>query len=145
MNSLFNNRRETRFFAKITLGSQQALSETVYYRNDMLPDFFFRWLWYFKYRQALFQVKNPKWYCELSTGGYQIDLSVNEYKIKVKNKITAKKRKITELDRKITHARKNWDELWPIEEHPLWVKVKEKVARLKKELKDLESEYKNIE
>ena len=90
--------------------------------------------WYFKYRAALLQVQNPKLYVEMTWGNFD-NLSVEERTaIDKRNKIIAKKRKITEFENKIELAKNTWDELFPIEEDKMYKLAVEKLSRLKTEL-----------
>lgn len=133
---------ENRFYAKISYWEKyRSLMQTVYFRNDMTSEFFHRWRWYFKYRAALIQVQNPKAGVELNMGAYKYTLPDDEYEAKLKNLILAAKRKITEFQRKIDHARRNWNEIFPIEENPLWLKVQEKLNDYQSRLELLNDEY----
>lgn len=94
--------------------------------------------WYFKYRAALCQVKYPKYDVELRWGNEPATPKRMNYVIK--NKITAKKRVITEIENKLRKAESSWVEIFPIDEHPHYIKAKGKLARLKMELKAMEEE-----
>lgn len=98
--------------------------------------------WYFKYRAALLQVKYPKYYVEFIFG--DDPPTPDHVKHTLANKIKAKKGKITEIDRKLELARANWQELFPITQHPIYAKAEEKVQRLKMELSELEAELKKM-
>ncbi|HPV55484.1 MAG TPA: hypothetical protein PKW61_00030 [Tenuifilaceae bacterium] len=88
--------------------------------------------WYFKYRAALLQIKYPKhtvqthWGSEPALGKFLENLK--------RNKIIAKKRKITEFENKLKLAEKNWNSLFPIHEDIFYQKATAKIERLKKEL-----------
>lgn len=96
--------------------------------NEML----IKWRWYFEYRQALLKVKYPKLKVEMSDCVYQPETLCDKEIVakKLRNKLIAKKRKITEFTRKMNHAKDNWNELFPIEENPVFLKVSEKLNRL---------------
>ncbi|MGE5317672.1 MAG: hypothetical protein ACM3ME_06725, partial [Chloroflexota bacterium] len=53
-----------------------------------------------------------------------------------RNRVIAKKRKLTEYRNKLQHAVDTWNELMPIEEHPSWCQVKNKIKRLEIELEE---------
>lgn len=92
--------------------------------------------WYFRYRAALLQVKYPKheviqhWGKEEPTEQQKAD--------SLRNKIRAKKGKITEIQRKLAMARDKWAEIFPIEEDAYYLRAVEKLNRLKQELKEME-------
>jgi hypothetical protein len=91
--------------------------------------------WYFKYRAALLQVKYPKARIEFRFGHQDAEgKSLDHIKA---NRITAKKRKITELINKLEKDKKSWAKIFPIEEDILYKKASAKVERLEQELQDL--------
>lgn len=141
------NNIERRFFVRIRFHEDTkniTLSKVYYYRNDMDFQFFIRWKWYFEYRAALLRVQNPHGFIELSHGSYEYVLPEDTYKKKVHNLLIAAKRKRTEFRNQIQYARDNWNELFPIEDHPKWVKVEEKLAYYEKRVVSLSEEYNNI-
>ena len=97
--------------------------------------------WYFKYRAALCQVRHPKYEVELSWGNEPA--SPKHMNDVLKGKITAKKRVVTETGNKLRKAESSWTEMFPIVEHPHYIKAKWKLARLMMELAALEEELKN--
>ena len=142
-----NNNIERRFFVKIKYNKDSkysTLSEVVYYKNDMTFEFFIRWQWYFKYREALLRVQNPHAFIELTHGGYEYILPEDIYIKKVHNLLIAAKRKRTEFKNQIDNARKYWNELFPIEEHPKWIKVQEKLRYYEERVISLSIEYDEI-
>ncbi len=96
----------------------------------------YKWDWYFKYRAALLQVKYPKYYVEIRWGNAEPQ-GIQAVNI-LKNKMRAKKAKVTEYSNKIARAVENWSELFPIDEEPIYKKTVEKLNRLKSELQELE-------
>lgn len=109
---------------------------------DGLPnDLMIRWRWYFEYRQALLKVKYPRKKVELIHFRYQPETQTEKEQAatRLKNLISARKRKITEVSRKIEEAKESWTELFPIEAHPNYQRAMEKLFRLKNEMQ----EYKN--
>lgn len=111
------------------------------YWNDMRLDTRNRYGWYFNYRAALLQVKYPKYRIEYHWGN---EPAVGKSKIEyIKSRISAKKRTISKYNNIINNARANWNELFPIEEHELYIKGIAKIERLKNELIEIETELTN--
>lgn len=138
-----NNKIETRIFVKISFNEKgiSALRKTVYFRNEMGVDFFQRWRWYFEYRAALLLVKHPKAFIELTHGPYEYVLPEDEYREKVKNRYFSDKRQLTRFDNKLKQLCKNWDQLFPIEEYPDWIKITKKKEWYDAQLTKSKAEY----
>ena len=139
--------KERRMFAKIRFykdNKYSTLAEVYYFKNDMTIDFFHRWKWYFEYRAALLRVQNPHSFIELSTGSYEYILPEEEYRTKLQNLLTAAKRKRTEFYRKIEYVKTNWNELFPMEEHPKWNKVQQKLSYYEERVLLLENELSEL-
>ena len=119
---------ETRYFVRIRMGHDQ-----LYYRNDMLPDFFFRWQWFFDYRAALVKVKNPRKtvYCEKGT--YQYVLPENDYREKLRSLEIKRKAQLTQFNNKLKALKANWKELFPLEDHPEYKRILEKQNKLQQD------------
>jgi hypothetical protein len=100
---------------------------------------FTRWKWYFEYRAALFKVKNPRAYVEVKYGP-EPATGKTEFTI-LRNRIRAKKAKITEFTNKLKMAEDSWNELFPIVEDQLYKRAVTKIERLKNELTEMEAEY----
>lgn len=116
------------------------IAEKEFLRWDgMTPSQASKWRWYFRYRQALLQVKYPRYTVELAWG--QQDPCIRTEKHRLTNAIRGKKAKITESKNKLQRAIREWDEIFPIEQDPLYPKVLDKIARLEKELVELEQEF----
>lgn len=138
-----NNQIEKRFYVKIRLNKKErwsASAKVVYYRNGLKFDLFYKWKWYFEYRAALLKVKYPRGLVELSMGAYDYELPSDTYKEKLSNMIRAAKRNCTILDKKIDRAKKHWNQLFPIEQHPDYTKVVQKQKRYQEKLIQLERE-----
>ena len=54
-----------------------------------------KWQWYFRYRAALEQVKHPRNFVELAQFSYEYVPEQEELKRRMKNKLIAKKAKLT--------------------------------------------------
>lgn len=141
-----SQRVETRIFVKITFNEKgkSALRECVYFRNEMMVDFYIRWKWYFEYRAALLRVKYPRAFIEYVSGPYQYELPDDKYKEKVKNRYLSDKRQLAKFKNKLNSIRKNWNELFPIEENPNYRKIEEKLNWYKVQADKSKQEYDTI-
>ena len=96
-----------------------------------------KWKWYFDYRAALYKVQHPKHRVDLVTGSYDYVPPASVAIRNRQNKIIGKKRVISKYRNKIQMARNEWNELFPIEEYPLYKKALAKIERTQKELDNL--------
>jgi hypothetical protein len=137
---------ETRLFVKIRFSESgySALATVHYFRNEMKVDFFHRWMWYFKYREALLRVAHPKAFIEFEAGPYQYVLPQHALREKVKNKHLSNKRQLTKFDNQLSKICANWNEIFPIEEHPNWIDVQRKRDYYKQQLQVSAIEYDNL-
>lgn len=97
-----------------------------------------KWDWYFKYRAALAQVQHPRWDVHLAWGS-DIATPVQAATHR-RNVLRARKAKITEIANKLERARREWKQMFPIENEAFWQKATAKLERLKGELAELEME-----
>lgn len=95
--------------------------------------------WYFKYRAALFQVKYPKYTVEIKKSTTD-QKSVLQQKNILEKRISAKKRKITEMKNKVDYVKSNWNELFPVEDYPIYKKFISNMNTKMNELIQLEKE-----
>lgn len=139
-------RTEIRIFAKILHSKKQsrALAKVVYFRNEMTVEFFNRWRWFFEYRAALIRVQNPKAYTSFEYGPYDYQLPEDVYKAKVKNQYFSDKRQLTKFKSKLTEIQQNWNELFPLEEHPDYIRVQKKLEYLQRNLEISRREYDQV-
>lgn len=128
-------------WVKIRMGKSQASAEIVYHKNDMEFEFYWRWSWYFKYLAAKFQVDNPRYFVEFSTGSYDYVPNVTQRAKRLKDRITAKKAKMTKVDKAWNQFRSSYNSLFPLEEHPKYLPTINAINQLKCELQNLEQEY----
>lgn len=119
------------FAIKIVTGSQRALAETVYFRNDLPMNLRIKYDWYFKYREALIIIKNPKNYTELSFVAYDAPKeTIEQIELKrSKDKLKAAKAKVTKIENRMNLFKSEYNSLFPIQEDPiyielLWYKIK---------------------
>jgi hypothetical protein len=110
----------------------------------MKVHFFQRWKWYFEYRAALLRVKHPKAFIELKHGPYEYILPEHEYKQKIKNRYIADKSHLTKFKNKLYSICENYDQLFPIEEHPDYKKFNAKLEEYREQLKASELEYNKV-
>lgn len=106
--------------------------------DNMSFDVRCKWDWYFKYRAALIQVKHPRAHVEFLWGHEQAKGALLENIHK--NRIRAKKGKITEVENKLQKAREIWNELFPIEDYEPYQRACSKLFNLKNELRELEEQ-----
>ena len=121
--------------AKESYFSGAKILENLYWE---VPKRMMKWKWYFEYRTALLQVKYPKAYIESAWGQREPEQSLEVLKqIRLKHKISAKKRKITEWKNKIKTYKDEWTSLFPIEEDPQYIQAMNKVKEKEDELNNL--------
>jgi hypothetical protein len=137
---------ETRIFVKILFSENglSALSTVHYFRNEMKVDFFQRWKWYFEYRAALLRVKYPKAYIALEHGPYEYILPEHEYQQKIRNRYIADKAQLTKFKHKLDSISQNYNQIFPIEEHPDYKKINAKLEEYREQLKASELEYNKV-
>lgn len=135
---------DRRYFIKVRGGIQQALAETIYYRNDMTFEFFIKWRWYFEYRAALYRVNNPRHFVDISHGGYDFIPPRAQLIKTLKNKISNRKGKVTHWEWCIGKAKETWNELFPIEDDQTYQKALTKLNKAKFELSQMETELANL-
>ena len=126
-----------RFGCKIFGGECNGGGKVVYYNTGFTFQQYFKWRWYFKYREALYKVQNPKHYTEFHQFDYEYVPSKVENQIRLNNKIKGKKAAITKLENAMENEKKHWDKLFPLEDEPMWKKATEKLNKLKFELQTL--------
>ncbi len=143
------------YFAIKAHSKYRALPPDEFYLwEDANPERFFRWMWYFKYRAALLTVKYPRGTIIVDQGSRQpkCEEEVNFIAItKLRNRVRAKKGKITEYRNKIKQFEEGWKErypiagLVPIDNDEGYNNAREKVFRLQGELLSMEHELKILE
>lgn len=131
-----NNAKEVRWVVRIVFNYYTQF----YFKNDMTNEFFNKWRWYFEYRAALLKVQNPKAVVTLEVGAYDFVLPLVLYHKRLKNLISKKKGQLSSLRSKLDYAINNWDELFSIFDHPLYIKVQQKIDKISKEYDALVSE-----
>ena len=132
-------------YVKITMGKSRGDMQTVYYRKDLSVDFFHKWSWYFRYRAALFQVQNPRYYVEYSHGSYDYVPQKEEVLKRLKDRITAKKAKVTKINNEWKILQENWNSLFPITEDPRYKATVKAIQNANNELLAMQQEYEAVE
>ncbi len=98
--------------------------------------------WYFKYRAALLQVKYPKKYIEVRWGS---EPAVGKtLKQMLKCQLSSKQGQVTKFQNRLNNVIKHWDQLFPIEDDPIYIKCLNKLNRLKLEYENIKASYKNL-
>lgn len=143
---IINPRIEIRIYVKIRFSEKNisALSEVVYYRNEMTVEFFQKWKWYFEYRSALLRVKYPHGFIDYTHGSYEYILPEDKYRTKVKNQYLSDKRQLSKFNNKLKNIRDNWNELFPLEQNPHWKKIEEKRTYYEIQFETSKKEYEEI-
>lgn len=119
------------FTIKIITGSQRALAETVYYKTDLPMSLRIKYDWYFKYREALVRIQNPKFYTDLIIVAYDAPIeTIEQIELKrAKDKLKAAKAKVTKISNRMELFKSEYNSSFPIQEDPiyielLWYKIK---------------------
>lgn len=136
---MLKSNQENRWYVKIIAGKSKAMAQTVYYRHNLTHELFFKYLWYFEYRAALYKVQKPRYCIELTKGTFTIELPKDEHIKKLKDNIAGKKRKITIIREKIKLAKEHWTDLFPIEETDDWKKANDLLKSKEFELRQEEA------
>lgn len=119
------------FAIKIVTGSQRALAQTVYFTKDLPINLRIKYDWYFKYREALVRIQNPKNYTEITFVAYDAPKeTIDQIELKrSKDKLRAAKAKLTKIENRMKLFKSEYNSLFPIQEDPiyielLWYKIK---------------------
>lgn len=132
------NVSEKRFFVKIVAGEAPGGNPCIYFNKDLRFETFMKWKWYFDYRAAFYKITYPKHKVDLLTGSYDY-IAPRELQIKaLRDSIAGKKRVITMYKNKIQMAKSEWNELFPIEDEPMYQKAISKVEKSQTELDNLQ-------
>lgn len=116
---------------------------THYFRKDMQTPFMHKWRWYFKYRAALLQVKNPKRLVRMRIDSYDYVPPKDILEKRLKNILKGAKAQLTKTLKKLEKAKHTASEqsLFPeqlIENSPLYPKVLKKIELQKYKVKKAE-------
>ena len=111
--------------------------------TDMPFDIYHRWMWYFRYRAALYQVQEPKAYITTMYGVQKDNIKKTTADKFLQNKIVKAKANISRFENKLTRFRNSYSELFPIEEHETFIKLNIRIDGYKTRLSLLQKELKN--
>ncbi|MDH5828889.1 hypothetical protein [Sphingobacterium faecium] len=102
-----------------------------------------KFMWYFRYRSALLQIKYPR--CEVrNTWGVYEHPSERSIKRILENKIVSRKRKISEMNNKLQRFISNWDRLFPYQDEPAYINFISKKEKAERELISLQEELNSV-
>ena len=134
---------DKRFGAKIVLFQKLIPVEgkCVHHWKDFPFEVFMRWQWYFKYRAALVQIANPKRMVELTTFSYYYVPTYEEKRKRMKDKLTAKRAKLTQWRNEFKRVCDGWNSLFLVEQDHRYKATVEKIESLSVELQCMEREY----
>lgn len=121
---------------------RKILEEIIYERTTY--DFNKRWKWFYKYRQALLQIKYPKADIEILYETIPVQ-SYEQQRHLLKNKIIARKRKVTEFDNKIQRFKDGYMDLFPVEENPVYIQLNNRKKYHEMKLENLNEELQKLE
>lgn len=121
------------FFYKIKVLKSYSNRDVVFVKlwSGLRLEQVVRFKWYFRLVEAKLIVEYPK--SEVLVTWGKEDVVIDDV-VSLKNKVTAKKRKITEVDNKLKLAKNSWQGLFPIEDDPVYIKAAAKLQQLKNEL-----------
>lgn len=133
-----------KFCVKIEGGPSAGGNPCIYFNKGFNFNQFVKWMWYFKYRAALYTVQNPYHSVEILTTSYEYVPPKEETIKRLQYKIIGAKREITKCNNALRLAKENWSELFPIENEDIWKKVSIKLYSYQCSLKSLQTELSNI-
>lgn len=113
--------------------------------DNMRPELFLKWQWYFKYRAALLQVQHPKQLVTYNSGvieptGKTAEQMHNQLISRKKANITKNKNILCSAENKAEEAKKFWWSMLPIEEDKDFKELIDFINKKKKYIRELEKE-----
>ena len=102
-------------------------AKVMYYKKDLTFELFNRWKWFFRYRAALIQVQHPKQFVELEFIKVKFTPDLQVLLKRAKDKFIGAKATLTKYQNKKKEMEDNWNELFPIEQHPKYMFVMDKI------------------
>lgn len=128
------------FYFRIVGRDEKYNSQTLKVWEGFRFTTFNKYMWYFRYRAALFQILHPRWKIDTFWGGKPIPRRGHNIK-HLKGKIAARKAHLTKYKNILYNLKANWCEIFPIEENPRYINSINKINSSALELKRLENEY----
>lgn len=102
-------------------------AKVMYYKKDLQFELFMRWKWFFRYRAALIQVQHPKQFVELEFIKVKFTPDLQVLLKRAKDKFIGAKATLTKYQNKKQEMEDSWNELFPIEQHPKYMFVMDKI------------------
>ena len=102
-------------------------AKVMYYKKDLPFELFMRWKWFFRYRAALIQVQHPKQFVELEFIKVKFTPDLQVLLKRAKDKFIGAKATLTKYQNKKKEMEDNWNELFPIQQHPKFMFVMDKI------------------
>ena len=102
-------------------------AKVMYYKKDLTFELFNRWKWFFRYRAALIQVQHPKQFVELEFIKVKFTPDLQVLLKRAKDKFIGAKATLTKYQNKKQEMEDSWNELFPIEQHPKYMFVMDKI------------------
>ena len=107
--------------------------------KDMPFTIYERWFWYFKYREALHQVENPREVILRDYGMQKEHSKFCELKFK-QNRLTAAKRKLSETKNKLEKYKASYNLLFPIEESEFYIEGMRRISNIENRIINLKNQ-----
>ncbi|ARK13024.1 hypothetical protein A6C57_23295 [Fibrella sp. ES10-3-2-2] len=117
----------------------------LHYWKDFNFHQFNKWKWFFRYRAALAQVKHPTRFVEIATFSYTYVPSAEELRKRLKDRLTAKKAKLTTYLNKLAAYEKAWTSMFPITDDIPYQLALAKIEKVRRELDEMQREYDNYQ
>ena len=112
--------------------------------DNMSFDQYNKWKWYFRYRQALIQVQNPRFFVDLVQSNYKYIPNEVQIKKRLQNKIINNKGMLTKWINRLEKYVNNWVSLFPIDDDKAYIEAKKKINALIIKISILEHEFNNV-
>lgn len=104
-----------------------------------------KYAWFFRRKAALLQLENPKNVYAFQIIKEATKQELEHFKIKkLKNKIRSAKGKLTQNNRKLEKAKKEWSSLFPIEEDASYIRTIEYLRKKEFALNSMQAELKEL-
>ena len=137
-----------RYGVKITLyhsRQRSPISENLYYNKGFIFENFQKWKWFFRYRAALLQVHYKDKFIELEYFSYK-EVPTKQKEIKrISNKLKGAKATATKNRNKMNRIEKNWNQIFPFDSHPDYLRAEKKVSDYEKKVIELENELASLQ
>lgn len=116
-------------------------AKVMYYKKDLPFELFIRWKWFFRYRAALIQVQHPKQFVELEFIKVKFTPDLQVLLKRAKDKFIGAKATLTKYQNKKKEMEDNWNELFPIQQHPKYMFVMDKIDEYEIKRKETGRKY----